>query len=161
MSQALKSERARLLIRQLQAERGLSQTDVSKLLGISPSVVAHLLSGIRGIGARSIDEIRQSMGLRADYFFEDSIGDSPDYRDYLVGAKASSESGEHRLNLPAPDPPHWREFLEHYPHVDELAASDLESIKGFASPHHQVRSWVDWMRLAEWLREMRGRQSDD
>ena len=147
----LKTERARLLIRQLIREREMSQTDVSKLLGISTSVVSNLLSGARGIGAKSIGEIRDALGLRSDFFYEESLGDSPDYRDHLLGRAEAEQSGV--------EPPHWAEFLLHYPRVGQLSETDKARMRAFASHYHTITSWFDWAKLAEWVLEVRDRQS--
>jgi hypothetical protein len=138
----LASERYRLLVEQLRDEAGGGhgwQQHVADRLGVTQPhpkmIVEREKRAGRAIIARAITRLR----LRPEFFFEPSLGE-PDYRDFV---------DDHEV---APDPPFWREFLDKYEHLDDLTAAELERIKGFYGRDHRVRSWLDWERLAEWLR---------
>lgn len=138
-------ERYRDLVRQLRDETGGEhgwQARVSERLGVSHPYPKLILEGKKRAGIDAIELAIGRLRLDPDFFF-DRLLESPDYTAYVIEPTA-----------PTPEPPFWAEFLEHYPYVDQLDASDFARIRAFAfrGQRYHVRSWTDWERLAELLR---------
>lgn len=123
---------------------------VAERTGLSLSYVRKLDSGERtGVTVDILDRVRARMNIDQRFFFDEALGSSPNYRDFVqVRAGSSSEPR-------ATDPPHWAEFVDRYEHLDELTAEQLEDIKRFAARNLSVRSWTDFERVAEIVRTSR------
>jgi len=137
-------ERVRVLIRQLEAEfpRATKQT-LAKKVGVSPS----MYSKLRNEGGpkeylRSdlITEILEATDLSADFFFDPSLGASPDYRQH-----------RRRPATVAAEPPHWADFSKQWPRFDELRPAEIAQLKSMIPAREIIRHWSDWIPLAEWL----------
>lgn len=61
-------------LRQLRAERGLTQTEVARLAGVSPSAISQAEAGHRGLGVETLLALSEAAGVSLDTLF----GHSPD-----------------------------------------------------------------------------------
>lgn len=141
--EALRLERGQLLFNQIGDELGRRtgwQAEVSRRVGVSESLISKVLKGTQAPGTRSIERIRQTMGLSPNWFYLPDIGRTPHYRDHLEGASPKR----------AASPSHWIEFASSWPRFNELTDFEKSAIRGMLSDYHEIRHWTDWIAVAEW-----------
>lgn len=88
---ALGAKRFRALLRQLKSEHGSGwQTEYAKRMGFKQPHLSDMLAG-KNVTLLSIEKAVRSMGIAREFFFDRSLGDSPNYRDF-VGKRFASAS---------------------------------------------------------------------
>lgn len=117
-------------VRQARKKRGLSQDALARALEVSKNTIFRWEAGEVTPRGTNLDRLAQVLGVTSDWLMR----------------------GQERASGEAPDPPHWREFVERYQHLDELAPEQVEDIKRFAARNFKVRSWTDFERIAEIVR---------
>lgn len=121
-------------IRRVREERGITQSALADAVGVrQPTMWRYEMRGMAP-SAETLDRIATTLGVSAHYL--------------LHGAEAPAATAE-------PDPPHWQEFLEKYEHVGEFDEVQLADIKGFSARQLRVRSWMDYVMVAETVRRAR------
>lgn len=104
----LAEKRFRLLVEQLRQEIGEEwgwHTEAARRLGISSSVLSHVLAERRGVGLTTVSRVVTHMGLKEAFFFDESLSE-PDYRKFL------SKAGSRRVVAEDDDTPGWLRFVE-------------------------------------------------
>lgn len=140
--------RYRLLIEQIRDELGAERgwmARAAERLGVTPEYVSMVAGGNREAGFDAITKAIDAVRLEPEFFFGLPHDESPNYREHLATPPAAA----------APDPPHWQEFLEKYEHVGEFDDGQLADIKGFSARQLRVRSWMDYVMVAETVRRAR------
>lgn len=120
-------------IRRVREERGITQSALADAVGVrQPTMWRYEMRGMQA-SAETLDRIATALGVTSYYL--------------LHGAEAPAAS--------EPDPPHWREFLAKYEHVGEFTPEQLADIRGFSARQLPVRSWMDYVMVAETVRRAR------
>lgn len=111
--EGLARRRYRLLLEQLLSayrdehggsERGF-KTDAGRKLGIAAQYVGMILDDLRP-DAAPIEQALKGMRLDPAFFYDPTIGDAPDHRDYVQGTRVERE----RVEMPA-----VRAYFEKHP----------------------------------------------
>lgn len=146
----LATRRLRLIADQIGEELGPGhgmKTRAAKKMGISESAFSKIVHRQRKAGWTTINRVTKALGLDLSFFTDPSLGPSPHYRDHAL--RRGSENRRDEL------PPHWQEFLAHYPRIRQLSEADLVRLRGMFAPNVEITSWTSWAQLADWLLDRR------
>lgn len=139
----LEVRRYQSLVRQLLEEHGpRSKEAVGRRLGITGAMVGYVERGQKRGGLDSIRKAIDALGLDAQFFYNPDIGEDPPYGEHVVRGRES----------------HWRTFLKRYQRINSLTAKQRDEIKNFAANNLEIKSWLDYERLAEMV--LRDKESE-
>jgi hypothetical protein len=82
---ALVRSRILALHRQVMETGDLAASEASREIGLDESYRSKLASGKRAsVGLETLSHVMLRTGLRAEYFFDATLGDDPDFREYAA-----------------------------------------------------------------------------
>lgn len=93
MVPSLMSRRYAALLRQMLAE-GMTQREVAAKLGVTQAAISFYVQGDRNAKPDKIEAAMRKLHLRAEFFNDPSIGDSPDYREFLGGGERTERDAD-------------------------------------------------------------------
>lgn len=123
-------------VRRKRRELGLSQEALARQMGVSKNTVARWETDLHPPTGENLANLADKFGVTTDWLMRG---------DHAPAAKPSS----------APERPEWREFCERYEFVDEFTEEQLADIEAFAARQIEVRSWTDYVLIAETVRRAR------
>lgn len=141
-------ERVRLLIRQVgstvpEGVQGRQQR-IAKKIGVSPSLLSKIERGAKSrLQDDTIKAIVDSLSLDPAFFFDETLGDEPDYRSHIRKRDGNVKR----------EPPFWREFAANWPRFGELTPAERDGIQRtlVTDNEHTVSHWTEWIPVAEWV----------
>lgn len=149
-------ERVRLLIRQVGAafpEGPGRQQRIANKIGISPSMLSKIEGETKNnLQDSTIKDILDALHLDPAFFFDEALGDEPDYRQYVRQKRTPPPASK------LAPPPHWNEFASKWRRFGELTAAERSGLQQLiAVGDHDVADWTDWIQPAEWILARRRR----
>lgn len=144
-------ERVRLLIQQVGAtvpQGPGRQQRIAKRMGISPSMLSKIEGEVKNnLQDSTIKDILDALSLDPAFLFDESLGETPDYRTHV-----RRKSGSPASNLAPPVPPHWNDFAARWHRFGELNETERAGLQRIIDVgDHEIRDWTDWIAPAEWV----------
>lgn len=164
----IRQVRYRLLLEQLSGEerdRGgggkVAQAAVAKKVGVSQTLVSQILRGVKNAGEPSIDTARRRLRIRAEFFTDESLGETPRYSDHIeIERVVEDDETKHALDdlmRTWPEAARWRPEIGEPP--SELEQAWLQSYSFREDRRRGLTVDADLLRsrLLDRRRQMRGR----
>ena len=85
-------------LKEARKEKGLSQADLAKILGIGTSTVSGYETGTRDPSMSALNQIMQALGVDANFIFQDEIAGNPSTGPVLSEEEQELLDGYHALN---------------------------------------------------------------
>lgn len=116
-------DRYHALVVQLLAEPGATLESVGEKLGVTHATISLARSQKRGTGGKAILKAIRALEIDSNFFYDESLGESPDYRDF-VGGRPESRIERDDETLTAVE-----EFLRSEPRVTAEEAALLRDAR--------------------------------
>lgn len=123
-------------IRRKRRDVGLSQEALAREMGVSKNTVARWETNVHPPTGENFSKLADRFGVTTDWLLRGDQAPSP---------KPS----------PAPERPEWREFRERYEYIGEFTDEQLADIESFAARQIEIKSWMDYVLIAETVRRAR------
>lgn len=85
-------------LKEARKEKGLSQADLAKILGIGTSTISGYETGTRDPSMSALYQIMQALGVDANFIFQDEISGNPSNGPALSAEEQELLDGFHALN---------------------------------------------------------------